>query len=207
MQFSVGAPAPTPYWGGGGGHAEVGVARSLGVDVVPSRRDLKADPVAAPCRNHFVHDVPCIGGFSCSKGSRVGRARSLRSQAFSRKIEMLTDHLEATEVLRRMIEAFSSGDVAAVPEFVSPKYVDHQGLRGIDIRGQEGFARVVSTARRDYASLRVVVQDLFGEGDRAVARLLWLGEKSDRSVVERETIDMIRVVDGKAVGHWGGRCR
>ena len=106
-----------------------------------------------------------------------------------------------------MIEAFNSGDVSDVADFVALEYIDYQGLRGIDIRGPEGFAKVVSAARGGYASLRVVAQDLFGEGDRAVARLLWLGEKSDRFSVERETIDLIRAVDGKAVEHWGARCR
>jgi predicted SnoaL-like aldol condensation-catalyzing enzyme len=111
----------------------------------------------------------------------------------------------ATTALRRMIAAFNTGDISVIDEFVADAYIDHQGLRGVEIRGLDGFSRVVAAARSGYESVRVVVEDLFGEGDRAVARLRWLGERPDGSLVERETIEVVRVADGKAVEHWGAR--
>ena len=39
--------------------------------------------------------------------------------------------------------------------------------------------------------------------ERAAARLRWHHRNADGTVVERETIDVVRCADGKAVEHWG----
>jgi predicted SnoaL-like aldol condensation-catalyzing enzyme len=44
---------------------------------------------------------------------------------------------------------------------------------------------------------------LFGIDDRAVARIRWRGRRHEGDDVDRETIDIVRVVDGRAVEHWG----
>jgi hypothetical protein len=46
-------------------------------------------------------------------------------------------------VMLKMVEAFGTGDVARVDQFVSPDYVDHQGLGEGEVRGASGFANVV----------------------------------------------------------------
>jgi len=112
----------------------------------------------------------------------------------------------ARDVLRRMVEAFRTGDTSAVNSFVADEYVDHQGLRGVQIAGPEGFRRVVQAARSGFEELRVTIEDLFTEDDRAVARIRWVGtRRSDGGLVERETIDIIRCLDNRAVEHWGSR--
>ena len=110
----------------------------------------------------------------------------------------------ARDILSRMVQMFATGDVRAVAEIVSEAYIDHQGLDGAEILGPAGFARVVGAARR-LRDLEVRVEDLFANEDRAVARLSWHGIAADGRIVERETIDIIRVADGRAVEHWGSR--
>jgi ketosteroid isomerase-like protein len=49
----------------------------------------------------------------------------------------------------------------------------------------------------------VRIEDLIGEGDGAAARLRWHHKKADGTIVERETINIMRSRDGRAVEHWG----
>lgn len=49
------------------------------------------------------------------------------------------------------------------------------------------------------------MDDLIQAEDRVAVRLRWVGTKPSGEVDERETIDIVRVVDGQAVEHWGGR--
>lgn len=113
----------------------------------------------------------------------------------------------AAVALQRMVDAFNSVDVADVREYVGIEYVDHQGLGGTEIRGPDGFSQVVVAARAGYVSLKVVTEDLFGERDRAVARLHWIARPAQGAIEERETMEIIRLADGKVVEHWGARSR
>jgi predicted ester cyclase len=106
-------------------------------------------------------------------------------------------------VMLKMVEAFGTGDFARVDQFVSPDYVDHQGLGEGEVLGASGFANVVQVARRAVSGLEMRIEDVITEDDRAAARINWQGVSADGRMLERETIDIIRVVDDKAVEHWG----
>jgi hypothetical protein len=67
------------------------------------------------------------------------------------------------------------------------------------------FAHVVETARYAYAELSVSVVDLIEGADRAAARIVWDGVRSSGERARRETIDIVRVVEGRAIEHWGGQ--
>jgi predicted SnoaL-like aldol condensation-catalyzing enzyme len=108
-----------------------------------------------------------------------------------------------TEVLEAMVAMFASGDPSAAAEVVAPDYLDHQGLGTGPIRGVEGFARVVRTNHAAHERQEISIEDVFGADDRAAARIRWRGRRHDGEKVDRETIDIIRVVDGRAVEHWG----
>ncbi len=105
------------------------------------------------------------------------------------------------EVITAMVSMFATGDVARVAEVVDTSYVDHQGK----IRGPGGFEEVVAAARSVYEALEVVVDDLIEGDDRVAVRLRWLGTRPSGEIDERETLDIVRVVNGRAVEHWGGR--
>jgi predicted SnoaL-like aldol condensation-catalyzing enzyme len=61
----------------------------------------------------------------------------------------------------------------------------------------------VQVARRAVSGLEVRIEDVITEDDRVAARINWQGVSADGRMLERETIDIIRVVDDKAVEHWG----
>jgi len=112
---------------------------------------------------------------------------------------------EPRHVLEAMIAMFDSGDTAAVGDVVSESYVDHQGLGRVEVRGVSGFRSVVAAARGAFSELRAEPVELIAERDCAVARIRWHGIHADGKVVERETIDMVRVANGLAVEHWGAQ--
>ena len=115
------------------------------------------------------------------------------------------DQYSASDVLRAIVAMFASGDPTDGAAVVAPDYVDHQGLGAGPIQGIEGFAHVVRTSYGAYERQDISIEDLFGVDDRAVARIRWRGRRHTGDEVIRETIDIIRVADGRAVEHWGAR--
>jgi predicted SnoaL-like aldol condensation-catalyzing enzyme len=123
---------------------------------------------------------------------------------YRRALETMGTVDDSKAVMRKMVEMFATGDLAELQSVVSPEYLDHQGLGDREIHGPEGFRRlVIAIHRHPNTAVRVSIEDLIGEGDRAAARLRWLHTSADGTVVERETIDIIRCTDAQAVEHWG----
>jgi hypothetical protein len=118
----------------------------------------------------------------------------------------LSADADAAMVLRSLVEVFRTGETSRVEALISRAYVDHQGVGSGTLVGPTGFCDAVRAARGSLGSLVVSVEDLFSDGDRAVARLRWRGTDAAGALVERETIDIVRVADGSAVEHWGAEC-
>ena len=113
--------------------------------------------------------------------------------------------LTAVEVLTAMVAMFDSGDPTYADRVVAAGYLDHQGFGQGPMRGVDGFAHVVTTNYAGYVQHEVTIEDMFGTIDRAVARIRWQGRRPDGEYVDRQTIDIIRVENGRAVEHWGAR--
>jgi ketosteroid isomerase-like protein len=117
---------------------------------------------------------------------------------------MTTEHLVANKtLLRKLVRAFETGNLSDLDALIDPDYVDHQGLDGTELRGADGFRRVVTAARGAKLHLHVSIEDLIAENDRVAARLRWHGTSASGKSLERETIDIIRVAGGRAAEHWG----
>ncbi len=97
-----------------------------------------------------------------------------------------------------------SGDLYAVSSAVADDYLDHQGLEDMVIRGQEGFRRVVQAVHQQ-TDVRVTVEDVVAAGDRAAVRLRWDALDDAGRTVTRETLDLLRFVDGRLAEHWGAQ--
>lgn len=111
----------------------------------------------------------------------------------------------AIDVLRAMVEMFSTGDVSRAGDVVAADYLDHQGLGGNEMRGVDGFVEVVRVARQAYSALKVEVVDVKLSGASVEGLLRWQGVRDDGTAVRRETNETVRVIDGRAVEHWGRR--
>ncbi len=105
--------------------------------------------------------------------------------------------------MKRIVDIFSSGDVSQIDAVIAPDYLDHQGLGAGAMHGQAGFRHVVTVARAALPQLQVVIHDLIAEDDKVVARLRWHSHDPVGKMIDRETIEILRFRDGRAVEHWG----
>ena len=109
---------------------------------------------------------------------------------------------------RRLIEAFSTGDLEVVDELVSPDCVEPQ--RG-NRPGAEGAKEVIRTLHRWMSGFSLTIEDLVADGDkvwtrnraRGVNTGSVMGNPPTGRMVEVDVIDIGRFEDGKLVEHWG----
>jgi hypothetical protein len=109
---------------------------------------------------------------------------------------------DAEAAARVIVDILATGDLDAVSAAVAEGYVDHQGLGGVEVRGWHGFRRVVE-AVHESSDVRVTIEDIVAAGDTAALRLRWHGRNPTGQTVTRETLELLRFVDGRLVEHWG----
>jgi predicted SnoaL-like aldol condensation-catalyzing enzyme len=100
-----------------------------------------------------------------------------------------------------MLEMFATGEVEAAPETVAEDYRDHEP-GGAPVAGVDGFRERVRAARCDYVVLDVWPEGLIADSDQVTAQLHWQGMLPSGDMVDRITIDVVRVSDGRAVERW-----
>ena len=84
-------------------------------------------------------------------------------------------------------------------ELFGSRYIDHQRPEWLDTVGPEEFRQIVELARKSIPGLVVTIEEPVVVTDQAIAgRLRWTGD-----TVERETIELMRLDNGKVVEHWG----
>ena len=127
------------------------------------------------------------------------------TQRSGAQMPVADEPLTVVEVLAAMVAMFDSGDPTHAARVVAADYLDHQGLGQGPMRGVDGFAQVVAASHAGCEQQEVTIEDIFGTPDRAVARIRWQGRRPNGERVERETIDIIRVENGRAAEHWGAR--
>jgi GNAT superfamily N-acetyltransferase len=99
---------------------------------------------------------------------------------------------------------FSSGDVSKAGDLFAEDYVDHQRPDGWDLAGPAEFVTIVRHARAGMRNLSVEVNDCLVDERRVAARLTWRYQDEDGSATVRETLEMLRVANGRVAEHWGG---
>ena len=108
-------------------------------------------------------------------------------------------------------EVVSTGDLDRVAEFCTEDFVDHEEGPPGTPDGIEGVKAFVQMFRDGFPDLRATVEDALEEGDRVAARVRFTGTHEGEFMgvppsgnkVDIETIDIVRIVDGKASEHWG----
>jgi steroid delta-isomerase-like uncharacterized protein len=112
-----------------------------------------------------------------------------------------------------LLDAFSSGDVAAADELLDPQAISHDPATPAamqSLRGPEAFKRTVAMYRTGFPDLRMVVDDVVADGDKVVLRwhtegthrgeLQGLAPTDKRGSVTGISIDQWR--EGKLVETW-----
>ncbi|HEU0026017.1 MAG TPA: ester cyclase [Ktedonobacterales bacterium] len=122
---------------------------------------------------------------------------------------MGSDAETVERVFRTVIEqGFSKGDLAAIDAVVAPDFIEHQ--RGAS-SGVEALKGMVRHLRGWFPDLTLTIEDLVVSGDKAWGRIVArsthtqtvMGRPPTGAPVRLDIIDIMRVVDGKVVEHWG----
>ena len=101
---------------------------------------------------------------------------------------MASDISSATDNVaksKRLLEAFSSGNVAVADELVDPQTLTHDPALPAamqSLRGPETFKRTVSMYRTGFPDLQMVVDDVMADSDKVVLR--WHAEGTHRGELQ-----------------------
>ena len=103
----------------------------------------------------------------------------------------------------QIVEIFNTGDLSEVDLIFSPEYIDHQRPPGMEVGGPDEFKQIVMYTRQSVRKVKVTIEDLIVEGDKVVGRLGWHIVDLAGKEIRRETIEILRFVDGQVAEHWG----
>ncbi|HMD84570.1 MAG TPA: ester cyclase [Terriglobia bacterium] len=108
-------------------------------------------------------------------------------------------------------EVWNQGNLNTVNEVLSTLYVGHLPATN-GVRGPEEFKQLITTYRTAFPDVHLTVEDLFGQGDRVVAR--WISRGTHHGAfagiaptgrrIEIMGISIFRLADGKVQEEWEG---
>jgi predicted ester cyclase len=113
---------------------------------------------------------------------------------------------------RRFIhEVVNGGNVAAIDELMPPNFLEHEALPPGLPQNREGVKQLFILLHQAFPDLEVTVEDEIVQADKVVFRMTWRGSQQGEffgmpptgKQVAYPVIDIVRVVDGKVVEHWG----
>jgi steroid delta-isomerase-like uncharacterized protein len=118
---------------------------------------------------------------------------------------------EANKALaREFYEKVSSGDLSVTDTHVADNFVDHEEFPGLP-QTKEGVRMFFELMRTAFPDFRMSADDMIAEGDKLVVRFRmqgthrgeFMGIPATGKQVDVPGIDVLRIVNGKAVEHWG----
>jgi len=107
-------------------------------------------------------------------------------------------------------EGVNKGKMAVMDELLAEDFVEHEMFPGL-ASGREGCKQFFSTMRTAFPDLKFDVDFMMADGDKVAAYLTisgtqkgeFMGTPATGKKFEIKCIDIVRIVDGKAVEHWG----
>jgi steroid delta-isomerase-like uncharacterized protein len=119
---------------------------------------------------------------------------------------------EGVELIQRFYdEMLTKGNMDALDDLVTDDVVDHeQGLPG-QPEGKEGVRFFVTTMRDAFSDLKARMGPSVESGDMVAAEVTisgrhtgeFMGVPATDKSFEINTVDIIRIEDGKCAEHWG----
>jgi steroid delta-isomerase-like uncharacterized protein len=117
---------------------------------------------------------------------------------------------ELSRLNRTFVDIFQSGNIDRLDEVTAEDYVDRTPSPGqaADLQGLKDWLRATRAA---FPDARFTIEDELIEGDKIVARSTLSGTHTGAfqglppsgKTFAVQSIDILRVRDGKAVEHWG----
>jgi predicted ester cyclase len=119
---------------------------------------------------------------------------------------------EAERIVRRLIEeVFSEGRLEVADELIADDLIEHQNYGPDHAPGAEGVKAVSVSLRRAFPDFRLTIEDLVVSGDTVWTRNVgagtndgpYMGNPPTHRPMRVDVFDVLRVVDGKIIEHWG----
>jgi steroid delta-isomerase-like uncharacterized protein len=113
-------------------------------------------------------------------------------------------------VRRYLDEAWNKGNVSVLDELMTPDYARYVGLSGAHL-DREGQKQRIAGFHKAFGDLQLILDDMVAEGDKVTIRIRLTGTHRDTFMgipatgkrITIAAIDILRLVDGKVVEHWG----
>lgn len=115
-------------------------------------------------------------------------------------------------VVRRLIDhGFSGQRLEVADELIADDLIEHQDYGPAHATGSAGVKAVISSLHRAFPGFRLTIEDLVEAGDVVWIRNLatgindgsFMGNPPTGLPIRIDVFDVLRVVDGKVVEHWG----
>jgi steroid delta-isomerase-like uncharacterized protein len=115
-------------------------------------------------------------------------------------------------LFRRLIEeGFNGGDLSVADAVTSSEFAEHQNFGPDHAAGAEGVRAVITSLRRAFPDFHLQIEDIAVSGDTVWARMTatgtqagpFMGHPPTGRTMRADVFDVIRVVDGRMVEHWG----
>ena len=118
---------------------------------------------------------------------------------------------EGLEKMQRFYdELLSDGNFDVIDEIVADDIVDHEAMPD-QPEGKDGVRWFIELLRAGFSDIKVTMGPALESGDLASAQFTitakhtgeFMGVPASAKQIEIETIDIVRVADGKCAEHWG----
>ena len=114
------------------------------------------------------------------------------------------------DVRRFINEILVKKNIAAIDEYLSADYVEHDEMPGVE-PGREGLKQMLGMYLGAFPDLGVQVEDMIAEGDKVVVRVRttgthtgdFMGIAATGKKIDIREIHIARMSGGKMLEHWG----
>ncbi|HEX2909625.1 MAG TPA: ester cyclase [Chloroflexia bacterium] len=105
-------------------------------------------------------------------------------------------------IIRDFIEkVWNNGNYELIPHFIADNYIAWALGSKKNVNGVEGVLANVKGVHKAYAQFKITIEDMFGENDRVVSRLILHSYRDSKEITMREII-IHRIQIEKIVEAW-----
>ena len=113
---------------------------------------------------------------------------------------------ENKAIIRKMVEASNKKDLTMIneliDEYMAVDVVDHTSQG--EVQGREHLKQAYAMVLKEYPDLQQTIEDIIAEGDKVWFLEKVTGTDSSGKKMDATALNILRIVDGKAVEGWGG---